>query len=171
MSAFVRKGDFWSGLAMAALGAYVVSQSLRWDYMGEDGPGAGFFPLWYGGLMIVLSLLLVLGAVLKADPAAESKRINWPELRRVGACWGAFVACIALLQPLGFILSFATDDVVHRQRPVPQATEDRDCHGGHCPAGVLRGIRLGARHLVADRPCSERRWTRSAVCCRGSTSH
>ena len=35
MSAFVRKGDFWSGLAMAALGAYVVSQSLRWDYTGK----------------------------------------------------------------------------------------------------------------------------------------
>ena len=106
MNAFVRKGDFWSGLAMAALGAYVVSQALRWDYMGEDGPGAGFFPLWYGGLMIVLSLLLVLGAVLKSDPSAANRRINWPELRRVGACWGAFVACIALLQPLGFILSF-----------------------------------------------------------------
>jgi len=106
MNAFVRKGDFWSGLAMAALGAYVVSQALRWDYMGEDGPGAGFFPLWYGGLMIVLSLLLVLGAVLKSDPSAADRRINWAELRRVSACWVAFVACIALLQPLGFILSF-----------------------------------------------------------------
>ena len=106
MNAFVRKGDFWSGLAMAALGAYVVSQALRWDYMGEDGPGAGFFPMWYGSLMIVLSLLLVLGAVLKSDPSAADRRINWAELRRVGASWGAFVACIALLQPLGFILSF-----------------------------------------------------------------
>jgi putative tricarboxylic transport membrane protein len=106
MNDFIRKGDFWSGLVLAALGAYIVNAAWGWDYMAEDGPGAGFFPMWYGGLMVVLSLLLVAGAVLKADPAASGKRINWSELRRVAMCWGAFVVCIALLQPLGFILSF-----------------------------------------------------------------
>ena len=74
--------------------------------MAEDGPGAGFFPMWYGSLMIILSLLMVAGAVLKSDPTAAGKGVNWSELRRVASCWAAFVACIALLQPLGFILSF-----------------------------------------------------------------
>jgi hypothetical protein len=32
---------------------------------GDEGPGPGFFPLWYGGAMIVLSLVLVAGAVMR----------------------------------------------------------------------------------------------------------
>lgn len=107
MSAFIRKGDFWSGMALVALGAYIVREAWNWEYLGVDGPGPGFFPLWYGGAMVVLSLLLVIGAVLKSDPAAEQRRVNWSELIRVFTCWAAFVACIALLNVLGFVVSFA----------------------------------------------------------------
>ena len=88
MIAFVRKGDFWSGLVLAALGAYIVKEAWSWEYLGVDGPGPGFFPLWYGGAMIVLSLLLVAGAVLKADPAAPQRHANWSELRRVADVLG-----------------------------------------------------------------------------------
>ena len=107
MSAFIRKGDFWSGMTLVALGAYIVKEAWSWEYLTVDGPGPGFFPLWYGGAMIVLSLLLVAGAVLKSDPAAPQKHVNWSELRRVLTCWAAFVACIALLNVLGFVVSFA----------------------------------------------------------------
>ena len=72
MSSFTRKGDFWAGLVMAALGVFVVTQAYDWDYMTEDGPGAGFFPLWYGAVMVVLSLLLVAGAVLKEGAKAKA---------------------------------------------------------------------------------------------------
>ena len=107
MSAFIRKGDFWSGLALVALGAYIVRDAWRWEYLSVDGPGPGFFPIWYGGAMVVLSLLLVAGAVLKSDPAAKGKRVNRSELGRVLTCWAAFAACIALLNVLGFVVSFA----------------------------------------------------------------
>ena len=56
MKALARDGDFWSGLALAALGAYIVLEAHGWDYMTEDGPGPGFFPPWYGSLMVALSL-------------------------------------------------------------------------------------------------------------------
>ena len=80
MYAFARRGDFWSGLALAALGAYIVTQARGWIYMGEDGPGPGFFPLWYGGAMVVLSLLLVAGTVLRQSTASHAP--SWAELRR-----------------------------------------------------------------------------------------
>ncbi len=102
----MRKGDFWSGLALAALGVYILSEAWRWEYLGVDGPGPGFFPVWYGGAMVALSLLLVAGAVLKSDPTT-GRRINWSELRRVLTCWVAFAVCIALLNVLGFVVSFA----------------------------------------------------------------
>ena len=100
-----RSGDFWSGLALAGLGAYIVGQALGWTYMSEEGPGPGFFPLWYGGAMIVLSLLLVAGAVLKRP--ADKVPIAWVEVRRAMLCWAAFVVCIALMRFLGFMVAFA----------------------------------------------------------------
>jgi putative tricarboxylic transport membrane protein len=101
---FARSGDFWSGLALAALGTCIVVQARAWTYTGDEGPGAGFFPLWYGGAMIVLSLALVAGAVLRP---ARSEPIRWGDVRRAMTCWVAFVACIALMPLAGFAVSFA----------------------------------------------------------------
>ena len=55
-----RSPDFWSGLALAALGGYIVVQARGWDYLTDDGPGPGFFPLWYGVGILACSLYLVL---------------------------------------------------------------------------------------------------------------
>ena len=104
MKPFLRGGDFWSGLALAALGTYIVVQARGWVYMNEDGPGAGFFPIWYGGLMVVLSLLLVVGAVLK--PSSHSA-VRWKDVSRALTCWVAFTAAVALMPLLGFVVSFA----------------------------------------------------------------
>ena len=104
MKPFVRSGDFWSGLALAALGAYVVASARGWSYMTEEGPGAGFFPIWYGGAMVVLSLALVVGAVLKPRPRSD---VAWKDVTRAMTAWAAFVVCIAAMPYLGFVISFA----------------------------------------------------------------
>jgi putative tricarboxylic transport membrane protein len=113
----VRRGDFWSGLALALLGAWIVSQARGWTYMGEDGPGPGFFPMWYGSLMVALSLVLVAGAALRSvrepgkelEPGSNSLEpgSNWLGLGRALACWAAFVACIVLMKGVGFPIAFA----------------------------------------------------------------
>jgi putative tricarboxylic transport membrane protein len=105
MNAYLRKGDFWSGLALAGLGTFIVVQASRWVYVGDDGPGAGFFPIWYGAAMIVLSLLLVAGTVLK--PGAGRTELRWSDLRRALTCWAVFAISIALLKVIGFMLAFA----------------------------------------------------------------
>ena len=104
MKAQLRSGDFWSGLVLAALGAYILVSAHRWDYMTEEGPGAGFFPMWYGGVMLVLSVLLVIGAVLKPR---EATPVAWKDVSRAVVAWIAFVACVALMPVLGFVISFA----------------------------------------------------------------
>ena len=104
MKRFLRSGDFWSGLALAALGTYVVASARGWSYMTEDGPGAGFFPMWYGSIMVALSLALVLGAVLKPQPRAD---VVWRDVGRAMAAWAAFVACVVAMPYLGFVISFA----------------------------------------------------------------
>ena len=104
MKPFARSGDFWSGLALCALGTYIVATAHGWNYMSEEGPGPGFFPTWYGGVMLVLSLLLVLGAVLKPRQATP---VAWKDISRAMIAWVAFVACVALMPLVGFVISFA----------------------------------------------------------------
>jgi putative tricarboxylic transport membrane protein len=107
MRSLARSGDFWSGLALAALGTYIVSEARGWVYMSEDGPGAGFFPLWYGSAMIALSLVLVARTVLKRNGATAAADFRWNDLGRALACWAAFVACVALMYVVGFVVAFA----------------------------------------------------------------
>jgi putative tricarboxylic transport membrane protein len=107
VTSFARRGDFWAGLALAALGAYIVSQAWGWTYMGEDGPGAGFFPMAYGSLMVLLSLALVAATVLRKPAKTPPAAPRWRDLGRALSCWLAFVASIALMPLLGFAVSFA----------------------------------------------------------------
>ena len=107
MKPFAKSADFWSGIALAALGAYIVSEAWRWGYLTEEGPGPGFFPLWYGSIMVVLSLALVASAVMKRPTGKPAEAVRWDDLGRALTCWGAFVASIALMRIVGFAVSFA----------------------------------------------------------------
>ena len=104
MKPFLRSGDFWSGLALAALGAYILVTAHRWNYMTEEGPGAGFFPMWYGGVMLALSILLVVGAVVKPSQRAQ---VRWKDVSRAMTAWAAFVVCVAIMPIVGFAIAFA----------------------------------------------------------------
>ena len=107
MGSVARRGDFWAGLALALLGTYIVVTARAWDYIGEDGPGAGFFPMWYGSAMIVLSLALVVTTAMKRGPAAKRSETHALDLRRALTCWAAFVACVAMMPIVGFPIAFA----------------------------------------------------------------
>jgi putative tricarboxylic transport membrane protein len=98
-----RGADFWSGLALCGLGAYIIVHASRWDYLGADGPGPGFFPLWYGIAMGALSLALVFSSVRSKDP----DRIDWSGAGRAFATWFALAVCVALLKVAGFLVCFA----------------------------------------------------------------
>ncbi len=94
-----RSADFWSGLVLAALGGFIVFRASGWDYLTPEGPGPGFFPLWYG--MAILALSLFLAAV------PTNARVQWRGTGRALATWAAIVGCVASLKWLGFVVSFA----------------------------------------------------------------
>ena len=95
-----RSPDFWSGLALAALGAYIVVAARGWDYLTADGPGPGFFPRWYGVAMLGLSLLLV----LRSD---GRQIVQWRGTGRALATWAALALAVALMKAIGFVVAFA----------------------------------------------------------------
>ena len=94
-------GDFWSGLALGGLGAYIIVQAARWEYLGSDGPGPGFFPLWYGIAIAALSLALIISSLR----SKYSERVEWAGARRAFATWAVFAACVGLLKVVGFFVS------------------------------------------------------------------
>ncbi len=100
-----KTGDLWSGLALAALGTYIIVAACQWDYLTPEGPGAGFFPLWYGIAMVALSGALVVSSVLRKPDGGGG--IEWEKAGRALATWLAIVASVALLKPLGFVVGFA----------------------------------------------------------------
>jgi putative tricarboxylic transport membrane protein len=97
------QADFYSGLALGALGAYIIVQASRWEYLGQDGPGPGFFPLWYGIAMAALSLVLVINSVFRKDIEV----VDWRGAGRAFATWVALAASVAALKLAGFLISFA----------------------------------------------------------------
>jgi putative tricarboxylic transport membrane protein len=101
-----RSADFWSGLALAALGAYIIVQAWQWEYLGDDGPGPGFFPLWHGVAMVVLSAALVISSAARAR-SADTGRLDWRRVGRALGIWAALAVSVACFKLLGFVLSFA----------------------------------------------------------------
>jgi len=101
-----KSADLWSGLALAALGLYVAAQAWQWEYLGPDGPGPGFFPLWCGIAMVVLSSVLVASSARRkaGDKLPGSARRG---IGRALTAWLALVVCASLFKLLGFALAFA----------------------------------------------------------------
>jgi putative tricarboxylic transport membrane protein len=98
-------GNLWSGLALAALGIYIMVQALQWEYVTPEGPGPGFFPLWYGVAMLALSAVLVVSEL--ARRSTRGAAIDWKPLGRALSTWLALAASVALFKPLGFLVGFA----------------------------------------------------------------
>jgi len=103
----VNRGDVISGAVLAGLGIFIIVESRSMEYSGIDGPGPGFFPLWYGIAMVVLSLLLIAASFLRRAENAKRKPLNWREVGNALVAWLAFALCVGLLKTLGFMLSFA----------------------------------------------------------------
>ncbi len=99
-----RKGDVVSGAVLAALGIYVINEARQWTYSSAEGPGPGFFPLWYGIAMVVLSLVLIAGSFIRPAPGA-GKPVDWRGTGRALTVWAAFAGCVALLKITGFLIA------------------------------------------------------------------
>jgi len=100
-----RTGDIVSAAALAGLGGYIMLEARGWEYLGPDGPGPGFFPLWYGLCMIALALLLMVTS-LRQRPGAPREPVNWRRFGRAMTAWAALALCVGLLKSLGFLASF-----------------------------------------------------------------
>ncbi len=138
-----KSGDLWSGVALAALALTIIIQARQWEYLGPEGPGPGFFPLWYGVAMLALSALLIVSHLRRGY--ARGNAADWPKLGRAFSTWFALAVSVALFKPLGFVVSFAllTYFIVAVMYRRPLAT-----------AALVAVASAGGFYLVFDRALS-----------------
>ncbi|HSB47899.1 MAG TPA: tripartite tricarboxylate transporter TctB family protein [Burkholderiales bacterium] len=101
----IKTGDVVSGAVLAGVGVFIIVEARGWDYLGPDGPGPGFFPLWYGVCMVALALLLVVTSVVQRA-SAPAKPVDWGEVGRALVAWTGLALCVGFLKILGFLLAF-----------------------------------------------------------------
>ena len=95
-----------AGLLLTALGAFILQQSLQWEFLGRNGPGVGFFPLVYGSLIVVLSLVLVIKSLRagrkagRQGPGQAGGKVFAAVSVRV-----AFAVTVALMKFIGFYVA------------------------------------------------------------------
>ena len=98
-----------AGLLLIALGAFIVQQSVHWEFLGRTGPGVGFFPLIYGSLIVVLALVLAVKSLLAARrtsglPASSPGSPPGKVLAALSV-WLAFAVTVALMKFIGFFVA------------------------------------------------------------------
>jgi hypothetical protein len=103
----LRKVDIGLGLGLIPLALFAIVQSLALPLQQRGGtPGPGMAPLLLAIALLALSIVLI-GSRLRIAPDALGP-VTWPsrpELARVTAVAVALAVSIALLKPLGYVVS------------------------------------------------------------------
>jgi hypothetical protein len=103
----LRKVDIGLGLGLVPIALFAIWQSLALPLQQKGGvPGAGMVPLLLSIGLLLLALVLV-GSRLRMAPGAIAD-VDWPnrsEVKRVVAVTAALAVSIALLKPVGYIVS------------------------------------------------------------------
>lgn len=90
----------------AALSVVVVVASWKLEYYSSIGPGPGFFPVWLGAVMAVLSVVWLV-QVSRKGPEGSARSFLPPReaLLRIGSIIAALAAMSLLMDMFGFQLS------------------------------------------------------------------
>ena len=101
----MRRADQVAGLALLVFGIWYIAVAVaQYPYWSSTGPGSGFFPVWLGGVMAVLALLLVARAA-RAREEGGSWLPRGHGLTRLVTVLVATALFVALLRTLGMILA------------------------------------------------------------------
>jgi putative tricarboxylic transport membrane protein len=101
------KKELLSGICLGSFGVYVAFEALKLPYVSEFGPGPGFFPLWIGIGLTLLSLLLIVANLFASTASENSKSQSRTAIGRALVGWSGLMLAIGLLHWLGFGLSLA----------------------------------------------------------------
>jgi putative tricarboxylic transport membrane protein len=94
----------WVAVAFFLLSGWICLEALQVPLGSFRMPGAGFFPLFLGLTLGVLSVILMAQSLV--SPAPGSIRV-WPERPAVLYLMGSLVAAVWLFERAGFLVAMA----------------------------------------------------------------
>lgn len=103
----IATADLISGFVLSCLGAYIVWQSSAWRIFGPEGPGPGFFPLFYGGLMFAVAAYIALRSLRRAPAESKAEAKDHTGTWLALLTWAGLALSIPLMIVLGFVVGFS----------------------------------------------------------------
>ena len=97
----MKKADQWSGVVLLILAAFICWQAITLPYGNIHNPGPGFFPLWLGIVLGIMSF----GLIVKVTRQKEGARMVWDILAEK-IRWGRILLVIIALVLYGFLLDY-----------------------------------------------------------------
>jgi len=101
------KKELCSGICLGVFGIYVAIEAFKLPYVSEFGPGPGFFPLWIGIGLTLLSLFLIVANLFASTAVENSESQSGTAVGRALVGWSGLMVAIGLLHWLGFGLGLA----------------------------------------------------------------
>lgn len=105
----MRRANQITGIAGLALAVYIIRAASDMTYTVEYSPGAGFFPLWLGIILAVLSGALFLQATVPSSKSLIRREGSFlPDkegMKRTLLFFAVFALCIVLMGKLGFLIT------------------------------------------------------------------
>lgn len=100
------KAEVWVGIFLLVFSFVFFIQSFSLPYSGLEGIGAGFFPTWLSGILLILSICYIYSAHRREDSQSESmpKGKALKNILVILVCMIGFVIAVTLL---GFVTTSA----------------------------------------------------------------
>lgn len=102
-----QKAEVWVGLAVLIYAGIMVWQSISLEYYSKQGPGAGFFPLWVNGGLVLLLAVFILSALRKHSVTFDKILPKGKDLANNMTIIGAILLFMLLVNINGFIVACA----------------------------------------------------------------
>ncbi len=103
----MRKGDRVFAVICMGISAWLILESLQFDYHSKFGPGPGFEPFWLGVILAVLAVFLFINTVVRKGRKEGEKAMlpGWPSLGRLAVIMVAMAGFALIMGAFGFILT------------------------------------------------------------------
>lgn len=95
----------WIGIVILILSSAIFGISFSYEYYSRYTPGAGLFPRWISGFMIVLSILYIFELIKKGNVSYESILPKGRQLQYILKIIISFILLILLAPYAGYTIA------------------------------------------------------------------
>ena len=94
------------GVLLLIFSIWIITVSRDLVYTVEFSPGAGFFPIWLGISLLILSLILLLNStILKFDISEANPLPGKQAILRIIFILGSLLVSILIFERIGFLIT------------------------------------------------------------------